>query len=223
MRERREQQNLVRHHGETLLAASTLTVDEVRLHYVHARDSDWSLNFRLSPEQEQALRHAAALTGQSLLGAPSAAVDHAHDFGLANRTSCPRSLSAASSLRSTSPTRRLPNWCASPDGRAAFPPIEHPALGPVELCTRTGTTSARFSSDVAFRPSVAESRPSRLPPARPLRGWSSRPACCLTRSPWGASSGSVPSGTGPGPTRPDPSTVLARLALESAGARHRSW
>jgi uncharacterized protein (DUF1778 family) len=39
------------------------------------------LNFRLSPEQEQALRHAAALTGQSLSGfVLSAAVDHAHDL-----------------------------------------------------------------------------------------------------------------------------------------------
>ncbi|BBX74252.1 hypothetical protein MSHI_21580 [Mycobacterium shinjukuense] len=39
------------------------------------------LNFRLSPEQEQALRRAAALTGQSLSGfVLSAAVDHAHDL-----------------------------------------------------------------------------------------------------------------------------------------------
>lgn len=39
------------------------------------------LNFRLSPEQEQALRHAATLTGQSLSGfVLSAAVDHAHDL-----------------------------------------------------------------------------------------------------------------------------------------------
>jgi uncharacterized protein (DUF1778 family) len=39
------------------------------------------LNFRLSSEQEQALRHAAALTGQSLSGfVLSVAVDHAHDL-----------------------------------------------------------------------------------------------------------------------------------------------
>lgn len=39
------------------------------------------LNFRLSAEQEQALRHAAALTGQSLSGfVLAAAVDHAHEL-----------------------------------------------------------------------------------------------------------------------------------------------
>jgi len=39
------------------------------------------LNFRLSPDQEQALRHAAALTGQSVSGfVLSTAVEHAHEL-----------------------------------------------------------------------------------------------------------------------------------------------
>lgn len=38
------------------------------------------LNFRLAPEQERALRQAAAVTGQSLSGfVLSNAVEHAHD------------------------------------------------------------------------------------------------------------------------------------------------
>ena len=38
------------------------------------------LNFRLAPEQERALRQAAAITGQSLSGfVLSTAVEHAHD------------------------------------------------------------------------------------------------------------------------------------------------
>lgn len=39
------------------------------------------LNFRLSPDQEQALRHAAALTGQSVSGfVLSTAVEQAHEL-----------------------------------------------------------------------------------------------------------------------------------------------
>ena len=39
------------------------------------------LNFRLSDDQERALRHAAALSGQSVSGfVLSAAVDHAHEL-----------------------------------------------------------------------------------------------------------------------------------------------
>lgn len=126
MRERREQQNLVRPPRRN--ASRRINTDQTSTKYVYItympETLTGRLNFRLSPEQEQALRHAAALTGQSLSGfVLSAAVDHAHDL-LAGPTgsSCPRPLSAASSPRSTSPTRRLPNWCASPDGRAAFPP-----------------------------------------------------------------------------------------------------
>ncbi len=38
------------------------------------------LNFRLAPEQERALRHAATITGQSVSGfVLSSAVEHAHD------------------------------------------------------------------------------------------------------------------------------------------------
>lgn len=38
------------------------------------------LNFRLAPDQERALRRAAAITGQSLTGfVLSSAVEHAHD------------------------------------------------------------------------------------------------------------------------------------------------
>lgn len=38
------------------------------------------LNFRLAPEQERALRQAAAITGQSVSGfVLSSAVEHAHD------------------------------------------------------------------------------------------------------------------------------------------------
>jgi uncharacterized protein (DUF1778 family) len=38
------------------------------------------LNFRLAPEQERALRQAAAVTGQSVSGfVLSSAVEHAHD------------------------------------------------------------------------------------------------------------------------------------------------
>lgn len=134
MRERREQQNLVRPPRRN--ASRRINTDQTSTKYVYItympETLTGRLNFRLSPEQEQALRHAAALTGQSLSGfVLSAAVDHAHDL-LAGPTgsSCPRPLSAASSPRSTSPTRRLPNWCASPDGRAAFPPIEHPRARP---------------------------------------------------------------------------------------------
>ncbi len=94
MRERREQQNLVRPPRRN--ASRRINTDQTSTKYVYItympETLTGRLNFRLSPEQEQALRHAAALTGQSLSGfVLSAAVDHAHDL-LAGPTgsSCPR-------------------------------------------------------------------------------------------------------------------------------------
>lgn len=83
MRERREQQNLVRPPRRN--ASRRINTDQTSTKYVYItympETLTGRLNFRLSPEQEQALRHAAALTGQSLSGfVLSAAVDHAHDL-----------------------------------------------------------------------------------------------------------------------------------------------
>lgn len=133
MRERREQQNLVRPPRRN--ASRRINTDQTSTKYVYItympETLTGRLNFRLSPEQEQALRHAAALTGQSLSGfVLSAAVDHAHDLlARASRIELSRPLSAASSPRSTSPTRRLPGG-APRQTEEPHSPIEHPRARP---------------------------------------------------------------------------------------------
>lgn len=177
MRERREQQNLVRPPRRN--ASRRINTDQTSTKYVYItympETLTGRLNFRLSPEQEQALRHAAALTGQSLSGfVLSAAVDHAHDLlARANRIE----LSEAAFRRFVAaldrPDEAAPGWCASPDGRAAFPPLSTPRSAPSSCWTRTGTTRRASPAMLRFSTTgCAESRPSRLPPARPLRGCS---------------------------------------------------
>lgn len=134
MRERREQQNLVRPPRRN--ASRRINTDQTSTKYVYItympETLTGRLNFRLSPEQEQALRHAAALTGQSLSGfVLSAAVDHAHDLlARANRIELSEAAFRRFVAALDEPDEAAPELVASPDGRAAFPPIEHPRARP---------------------------------------------------------------------------------------------
>lgn len=153
MRERREQQNLVRPPRRN--ASRRINTDQTSTKYVYItympETLTGRLNFRLSPEQEQALRHAAALTGQSLSGfVLSAAVDHA-----------PRSLGPGQPDRAVRgrfpPLRRRARRARRGGSRIGAPrqteephspPLSTPALGPVELLDPDRHDTARFSSDV---------------------------------------------------------------------------
>jgi len=70
------------------------------------------INFRLTDEQERALRQAAALTGQTVTGfVLSTAVEHAHEvLERANRIASRRRSSGGLSLTSTSLLRRCQSW-----------------------------------------------------------------------------------------------------------------
>lgn len=152
MRERREQQNLVRPPRRN--ASRRINTDQTSTKYVYItympETLTGRLNFRLSPEQEQALRHAAALTGQSLSGfVLSAAVDHAHDLlpgqpDRAVRGRFPPLRRRARRARRGGSRIGAPRQTEEPHS----PPLSTPALGPVELLDPDRHDTARFSSDV---------------------------------------------------------------------------
>lgn len=152
MRERREQQNLVRPPRRN--ASRRINTDQTSTKYVYItympETLTGRLNFRLSPEQEQALRHAAALTGQSLSGfVLSAAVDHAHDRlgrqpDRAVRGRFPPLRRRARRARRGGSRIGAPRQTEEPHS----PPLSTPALGPVELLDPDRHDTARFSSDV---------------------------------------------------------------------------
>lgn len=152
MRERREQQNLVRPPRRN--ASRRINTDQTSTKYVYItympETLTGRLNFRLSPEQEQALRHAAALTGQSLSGfVLSAAVDHAHDLlARANRIELSEAAFRRFVAALDEPDEAAPELVRLARRKSRIPPIEHPALGPVELLDPDRHDTARFSSDV---------------------------------------------------------------------------
>lgn len=151
MRERREQQNLVRPPRRN--ASRRINTDQTSTKYVYItympETLTGRLNFRLSPEQEQALRHAAALTGQSLSGfVLSAAVDHGSlgpgQPDRAVRGRFPPLRRRARRARRGGSRIGAPRQTEEPHS----PPLSTPALGPVELLDPDRHDTARFSSDV---------------------------------------------------------------------------
>lgn len=136
MRERREQQNLVRPPRRN--ASRRINTDQTSTKYVYItympETLTGRLNFRLSPEQEQALRHAAALTGQSLSGfVLSAAVDHAHDLlARANRIELSEAAFRRFVAALDEPDEAAPELVRLARRKSRIPPpLSTPALGPV--------------------------------------------------------------------------------------------
>lgn len=130
MRERREQQNLVRPPRRN--ASRRINTDQTSTKYVYItympETLTGRLNFRLSPEQEQALRHSLGP------GQPDRAV----------RGRFPPLRRRARRARRGGSRIGAPRQTEEPHS----PPLSTPALGPVELLDPDRHDTARFSSDV---------------------------------------------------------------------------